>query len=67
MQGWRLGIPPTIAARPTYQNSRKTMNLTNPEKLVLVMLAEIHEALKIKNGVDTKLLKNAIYRDNTWA
>jgi uncharacterized protein YfbU (UPF0304 family) len=43
------------------------VKLTNPEKLILVMLAEIHEALKVKNGVDTKLLKSAIYSDNTWA
>jgi uncharacterized protein YfbU (UPF0304 family) len=34
---------------------------------MLVMLSEIHEALKIKDGVDTKLLKEAIYSDNTWA
>jgi uncharacterized protein len=43
------------------------VKLTNPEKLILVMLAEIHEALKIKNGVDTELLKEAIWSDNTWA
>jgi uncharacterized protein YfbU (UPF0304 family) len=43
------------------------VKLTNPEKLILVMLSEIHEALKIQNGVDTKLLKSAIYSDNTWA
>jgi uncharacterized protein len=43
------------------------MKLTNPEKLILVMLAEIHEALKIKNGVDTELLKEAIHSGNTWA
>jgi uncharacterized protein len=43
------------------------MKLTNQEKLLLMMLADIHEALKIKDGVDTKLLKSAIYTDNTWA
>ena len=31
------------------------------------MLAEIHEKLDIENGVDTKLLKSAIYSRNTWA
>jgi len=43
------------------------VNLTNPEKLILTMLAEIHEALSIENGIDHKLLKEAIYSDNTWA
>ena len=43
------------------------MKLTNPEKLMLMMLAEIHETVKVKNGIDTKLLKEAIYSDNTWA
>jgi uncharacterized protein len=43
------------------------VKLTNPEKLTLMMLAEIHEALKIKDGVDTKFLKSAIYSGNTWA
>lgn len=43
------------------------MKLTNQEKLILTMLADIHEALKIKDGIDTKLLKSAIYTDNTWA
>ncbi len=43
------------------------MKLTNPEKLMLVMLAEIHEHLGIKNGTDTKFLADAIYEDQTWA
>lgn len=43
------------------------MKLTNPEKLILTMLSEIHEKLGIKDGVDTKLLTRAIYSDNTWA
>jgi uncharacterized protein YfbU (UPF0304 family) len=43
------------------------MKFTNPEKLILVMLAEIHEGLKIKNGVDAGLVKSAIHSDNTWA
>lgn len=43
------------------------MKLTNPEKLILTMLAQIHEKLGINDGVDTKLLQNAIYSDNTWA
>jgi hypothetical protein len=43
------------------------MKLTNPEKLILTMLADIHEKLGIENSVDTKLLTSAIYSDNTWA
>jgi len=43
------------------------MEMTNAEKLMFEMLSEIHETLKIKKGVNTKLLKEAIYSDNTWA
>jgi len=42
------------------------MKLTNPEKLILIMLSDIHEKLGIDN-VDTKLITNAIYSQNTWA
>lgn len=42
------------------------MKLTNPEKLILTMLADVHEELGI-NEVNTQLLKEAIYTDNTWA
>jgi uncharacterized protein YfbU (UPF0304 family) len=43
------------------------MKLTNPEKLILVMLAEIQEKLAMKDGTDHKLVANAIYSENTWA
>ena len=43
------------------------MRLTKPEKLILTMLAEIHEKLGIHDGTDTKILLSAIYSDNTWA
>jgi uncharacterized protein len=43
------------------------VKLTNPEKLMLMMLAEIHDTVKVKDGIDTKLLKEAIYSHNTWA
>lgn len=42
------------------------MKLTNPEKLILIMLSEIHEKLGIQNGVSTKLLTSAIYSNQTW-
>ncbi len=32
------------------------MKLSNSEKLILTMLAEIHEKLGIENGTDTKFL-----------
>ncbi len=43
------------------------MHLTNPEKLILYMLAEIHEKLEIRKGIDAKLVVRAISTDNTWA
>src|SRR4051794_33439179 len=42
------------------------MQLTNPEKLILVMLADLHEQAGLKT-TNTKLLKEAIYSNNTWA
>jgi hypothetical protein len=42
------------------------MKLTNAEKLTLTMLADLHEKMGI-DEVDTKLLKRAIYSNNTWA
>lgn len=43
------------------------MKLTNAEKLILVMLAELHEKLGVNGQTDPKFLQNAIYRDHTWA
>lgn len=42
------------------------MKLTDGEKLILMMLSEIHEALKIKNGVDSKFVRSAILSGNLW-
>jgi uncharacterized protein len=42
------------------------MNLTNPERLILVMLAEIYGHLDIKRQVDPAFLKEAISTGNTW-
>src|ERR1700735_20135 len=42
------------------------VKLTNPEKLILLMLSEIYEKLNL-DQVDTKLLRSAIYSENTWA
>lgn len=42
------------------------MKLTDPEKLIITMLCEIHKALKIKDGVNPDLVAEAIYSSNTW-
>jgi uncharacterized protein len=42
------------------------MKLTNAEKLILIMLSEIHEKLNIENGIDPKFVQSAIYSGNTW-
>jgi uncharacterized protein len=43
------------------------MKLTDGEKLILIMLSEIHEKLGIKNGIDPKFVQTAIYHDMLWA
>jgi uncharacterized protein YfbU (UPF0304 family) len=43
------------------------MTLTEPQKLALLMLAEIHEELGIEDGIDSSFVKEAIYTGNTWA
>ena len=43
------------------------MELRDSEKLILMMLSEIHEHLKIKDGIDPVLVKEAIRTGNTWA
>jgi len=42
------------------------MKFTNAEKLIVTMLADLHEKLGI-DEVRTKLIKQAIYSNNTWA
>jgi uncharacterized protein YfbU (UPF0304 family) len=42
------------------------MKLTNPEKLILLMLSDIYDKLEL-DDVDTKLLRSAIHSENTWA
>lgn len=44
------------------------MKLTNPEKLILLMLSEIYEHLDVKgdSGIDPAFVKEAIYSRNTW-
>lgn len=42
------------------------MKLSNPEKLILLMLGEIYDKLGLSD-IDTKLLRSAIHSENTWA
>jgi uncharacterized protein YfbU (UPF0304 family) len=42
------------------------MQLTDVEKLIILMLCEIHEQLPIKDGLDAKFVKSAIETGNTW-
>jgi uncharacterized protein YfbU (UPF0304 family) len=50
-----------------YHSSRQNIvQLTHPEKLILTMLADLHEKLGV-GTTDTKLIKAAIHTDNTWA
>jgi uncharacterized protein len=45
---------------------RQTMKLSEGEKLILIMLSEIHGRLQITNGVDPKFVQSAIYSGNLW-
>jgi uncharacterized protein YfbU (UPF0304 family) len=44
------------------------MQLTNSEKLILIMLSEVHEKLGIngESGVDPKFIQSAIYSGQSW-
>ncbi len=42
------------------------MKLSNPEKLILLMLSDIYDKLDLLD-VDTNLLRSAIHSENTWA
>ncbi|HEY4146601.1 YfbU family protein [Pinirhizobacter sp.] len=43
------------------------MQFTNAEKLMLVMIAEMHQASSIKNGINSKLVQDALWSNNDWA
>lgn len=43
------------------------MKLTNSEKLILVMLADIQNKLGKEHELDGEFIKRAIFSDNTWA
>lgn len=43
------------------------MELSEGEKLILIMLSEIYDNLKIKGEIDPKFVREAIYDESTWA
>ncbi len=45
---------------------KKPLQLSEGEKLILLMLCEIKEHLKLEDGTDTELVKEAIYSGNIW-
>jgi uncharacterized protein YfbU (UPF0304 family) len=45
---------------------KKPLQLSEGERLILLMLCEIKEHLKLKDGTDTELVKEAIYSGNIW-
>lgn len=42
------------------------MELSDGERLILIMLCEIHEHLKVQGEIDPKLVKSAIFHGNLW-
>jgi uncharacterized protein YfbU (UPF0304 family) len=42
------------------------VTLSPGEKLILLMLSDLHDHLKIKSETDTKLLREAIFSGNLW-
>jgi hypothetical protein len=43
------------------------MKLSDGEKLILLMLSEVFEKLKVEGSIDPALVKNAIFHDHPWA
>ena len=43
------------------------MNLSDGEKLIVLMLADLHEHLEVDSDLDAGFVKNAIYNDHLWS
>lgn len=43
------------------------MELTDGEKLIVLMLTEIYEKLKVEGEMDSEFLRSAIFDDATWS
>src|SRR5216683_761960 len=42
------------------------MELSSGEKLILIMLSEIYEHLKIEGDIDPQMVRTAIFEEQTW-
>src|SRR5215813_8922676 len=42
------------------------MQLSDGEKLILIMLCDIHKALKIKDSIDPDFVSHTIHNDHLW-
>jgi len=61
------GMDGSVALLSRYYMKGLPMELSDGEKLILIMLSEIHENLKIKDGIDPKFVRDAIFSENTWS
>lgn len=43
------------------------MNITNGEKIILLMLSEIYDKLAIEGEIEPDFIRSAIFSDNTWS
>ncbi len=43
------------------------MNIRDSEKLILMMLCDLHSHLKVQSDLDPEFIKSAILEDQTWA
>lgn len=43
------------------------MEFSNPQKLIVTLLTDIHQALDIKNSVDPLLVQRVVNSDRGWA
>ena len=43
------------------------MELSFGEKLILIMLSEIHEKLKIEDGIEPRFVQHAIFTEAAWS
>ena len=70
---WRSGCDDRFQSRAdgpawaaAFRATILSMKLSDGEKLILLMLCEIQEHLKIKDSIDTKLIREAIHSGNVW-
>jgi uncharacterized protein YfbU (UPF0304 family) len=55
-----------MTAKVTIEHMSEKVNLSLGEKLILLMLADLHDHLKIKSDTNTELVREAIHSGNLW-